>query len=206
MRTEARGIVTVPPESGSVPPSRYIAFTLLVLLGVSWDLGTKQYVFDTLGLPGRSEWEWRAGDIIWFTLQTNLNYGALWGLGQGWAGLFAALSVVAIVGVLFFLFWLQHARSWWLTIALGLVLSGAVGNLYDRLGWHGLLDPRTGERAYAVRDFLYFRFFETFDWAIFNYADTYLVTGAIMLMIHSLKSDPVTVPPSQPSDPKPSVA
>ena len=31
----------------------------------------------------------------------------------------------------------------------------------------------------AVRDFLHFRF-GTFDWAIFNFADVFLVTGAII--------------------------
>ena len=36
------------------------------------------------------------------------------------------------------LFWFRAAESWWLTVALGLVAGGIVGNLYDRLGlwWH----------------------------------------------------------------------
>lgn len=195
MRTEARGVVAVAGEpTDRVPLNRMVVFACLVLAGVAWDLASKEYVFATLGLPGRSDWEWEVDGIVWFVLQTNLNYGALWGIGQGWTSVFAGLSLVAVVGVLYFLFVMKQARSWWLTVSLGFVLAGALGNLYDRLGLHGLIDPRTGEAAYAVRDFLYFRLFDTFDWAIFNFADTYLVTGAIMLIVHSLQSESAPAP------------
>lgn len=177
-----------------VPVNRYVVFGLLATLGTAWDLASKEYVFRTLGLPGRSEWEWEFGSLVWFVLQTNLNYGALWGIGQGWAFVFAGLSVLAVLGIVYFLFWMQHARSWWLTVSLGFVVAGALGNLYDRLGLHGLVDPRSGEKAYAVRDFLYFRLFDTFDWAIFNFADTFLVTGAIMLVVHSFRAEEATAP------------
>lgn len=192
MRTEARGVVAVAAESGKVPLNRYVVFCLLVIAGVAWDLWSKDTVFAALGVQGRANWEWRCGDFVRFCLQTNLNFGALWGIGQGWTGLFAALSVVAVLGVLYFLFWMKHAHSWWLTVSLGFVLAGALGNLYDRLGLHGIVDVN-GVQVYAVRDFLYFRFFETFDWAIFNFADSYLVTGAIMLVIHSFQAEPETV-------------
>jgi signal peptidase II len=76
-------------------------------------------------------------------------------------------------------------------VALALVMAGALGNLYDRLGLHGWRGP-DGQTIYAVRDFLYFRFFDVFDWAIFNFADSMLVTGAIMLVIHSLRSVPAS--------------
>lgn len=192
MRTEARGGVALGQDQGAVPVSRYLVFTVLVAAGTWWDLWTKSSIFSELGCPGRAEWEWRAGDLVRFVLQTNLNFGALWGIGQGWTGLFAVLSVFAALGVLYFLFVLRYARSWWLTISLGLVLAGALGNLYDRLGLHGLRDA-VGQPVYAVRDFLYFRFFETFDWAIFNFADSYLVVGAIMLVLHSFWPEPVAV-------------
>jgi signal peptidase II len=196
MRTEARGDVAVADVHAShrLPWNRYVIFAAIAGAGILVDLGSKEYVFSTLGLPGRSRWEWQLGDLVWFVLQTNLNHGALWGMGQGLSAVFAALSVCAIVGIPCFLFWMRQAHSWWLTIALGFVEAGACGNLYDRLGLHGLLDPRTGERAYAVRDFLYFRFLETFDWPIFNYADSFLVTGAIMLVIHSFLSESEAAP------------
>ena len=65
------------------------------------------------------------------------------------------------------------------------LLAGTLGNLFDRLGLHGLKDLR-GETVYAVRDFLDFWFFnDGFHWATFNFADMYLVVGACMLVLQS---------------------
>ena len=81
--------------------------------------------------------------------------------------------------------WTKHAvSSIWLTIVSGLLLAGAAGNLFDRLGLHGWKRV-DGTVVYAVRDFLDFVFFGAFHWATFNFADTYLVTGAIMLVVYS---------------------
>jgi signal peptidase II len=189
MRTEARtNVGLTPTASGPIPANRYWTFELIALGGLAFDLATKQWVFDTLGCPGQSDWEWHVPDLVRFRLTTNFNHGALWGLGQGWTGLFAVLSGVAVCAILYVLFARQQAHSKWLTVALAFVTSGALGNLYDRLGLHGFLDDK-GQVVHAVRDFLYFRFFETFDWAIFNFADSFLVTGAIMLVLHSLFSE-----------------
>jgi signal peptidase II len=202
MRTEARAVVAVTAEPMHVPPTRYPLFVALAIGGLSFDLWTKSTVFAALGCPGRAAWEWRGGDLVRFTLQTNFNHGALWGLGQGWAPYFAALSVVAVLAILYFLFVKKYAQSAWLTVALAFVTSGALGNLYDRLGWHGWQGPNGP--ILAVRDFLYFRFFEAFDWAIFNFADSFLVTGAIMLVIHSLWTP--AGQPVQSATPQPHVA
>jgi signal peptidase II len=180
----------------TVPASRYAVFLLLSGAGLSWDLYSKHSVFSWLGCPVASPWIWPdnwrwtwLSPIVRFQLHTNFNHGALWGLGQGMSPLFAGLSVVAAIGILYWLFIHKGAVSWWLTVALGLVMAGILGNLYDRLGLHGWQDDQH-RPIYAVRDFLHFWFFEGtpayFDWAIFNFADTYLVIGAIMLVIQSL--------------------
>jgi signal peptidase II len=175
-------------DGSPVPVNRYWTFGSIALGGLTFDLATKQWIFNTLGCPGQADWEWRIPDLVRFRLTTNFNHGALWGVGQGWTGLFAALSGVAVFAILYVLFARKQARSSWLTVALAFVTAGALGNLYDRLGLHGFRDGN-GDIVYGVRDFLYFRFFETFDWAIFNFADSFLVTGAIMLVIHSLFID-----------------
>lgn len=211
MRTEARSALAMTPAVASETPratslispavdtpmpwNRYVVFAAIALLGVAWDLYSKHIVFQWFGCPGRAQWTWNAGSFVAFTLQTNFNEGALWGIGQGGAPVFAGLSILAVVGIFYFLFWAGHARSLWLTVALGLVTAGALGNLYDRAGMHGWM--HNGKPVYAVRDFLYFRFFDQFDWAIFNFADTFLVTGAIMLVIQSFQSDvPATAKPA----------
>jgi signal peptidase II len=172
----------------SVPPSRYILFGLVATAGLTIDLWTKNAVFADLGVNRSSVWSYGwFDDWLQFRFHTTFNPGALWGIGQGWTWLFASLSVVAVIGVLCWLFVWGAAKSAWLTVALALIMSGALGNLYDRFGWHAHELPGGG-RIFAVRDFLYFRFGD-FDWPIFNFADVFLVTGAIMLVLQSFKAE-----------------
>lgn len=195
-----------------VPASRYALFITLALTAAAVDLYSKHAVFEDLGYPGprlnlphlvdspgrHERFQPRHdGDAIvegvstayldgWlgFRLYTNFNEGALWGLGQGGSWLFASLTVVAICGVVYWLFFHGAAVSIWLTCALALVTGGALGNFYDRLGLHGCVDA-TGSTRYAVRDFLLFTF-GGWHWPVFNFADVFLVTGAIMLVLQSL--------------------
>ena len=164
----------------------------IALSGLAWDLWSKHQVFANLGclgvLPGpgvHPVWKGQIfGVALQFQLETTLNFGALWGMGQGQTWFFASLSVVAVVVIGYFIRNGQATAVWWLTIATGLLLAGTLGNLFDRLGLHGLKDAQ-GETIRAVRDFLDFWFFGNFHWATFNFADTYLVVGAIMLVLHS---------------------
>lgn len=173
-------------DSGTIPPTRYPLFFVLAAGGFVFDAWTKQVVFDDLGLGGESSWvKPLFGGWMTFRFHTTYNEGALWGLGQGWTWLFAALSVVAVIGVVTWLFVFRAAQSAWLTTALGFVMAGTLGNLWDRVGLH--LHPVTGEPVHAVRDFMYATFnYGTFHWPVFNFADVFLVTGAIMLVIQSL--------------------
>lgn len=186
----------LPATPLSVPVNRYVTFFSIASLGLWWDLYSKWAVFKQQGCCGRGGpwiwpdnwgWDWLS-PYVRFQLNTNLNEGALWGMGQGKAHWFATLSVFAAIAILYWLFIHKAAASKWLTVALGFVMSGVLGNLYDRLGMHGL--THQGAPIHAVRDFLHFWFFEgtraEFNWAIFNFADVFLVTGAIMLVIQSL--------------------
>jgi signal peptidase II len=174
-------------------------------LVVAGDLGTKSLVFRDLGYPGTdlepvvrgshalfAAPHGRDGASIayldgWlsFRLFTSFNHGALWGVGQGYTWLFAALSGAAVIGIPTWLFGFRAARSWWLTVAMGLILGGTLGNLYDRVGLPGCVDEN-GATVTGVRDFLLFTF-GTFHWPVFNFADVSLVTGAGMLVVHSLQ-------------------
>lgn len=170
-----------------VPKNRIPIFISVAVLALAVDLGSKEATFRTLGLGGRSRL--LLDSWIKFELLTNLNHGALWGMGQGLAPLFALLSVGALVGIVYWLFFCKAASSLWITIALALVSGGTLGNLYDRLGLHGVHTPNTSKPALAVRDFLHFQF-GNYDYPIFNIADSCLVAGAIMLVLHSFKPVP----------------
>lgn len=188
-----------------LPANRYWCFGLLATTALTWDLLSKWWTFKELGYPFRqSDWNWES-NCLWgrFTidLTTSFNQGALWGIGQGYSGVFAALSLVAAAFVLYWLFVRGEARSWWLTICLALIMAGTLGNLYDRLHLHGC-EFADGSPAYGVRDFLHmtipgfrwsfspfsFDLVRSYEWPIFNFADSYLVTGAIMLTLHSFKA------------------
>lgn len=168
---------------------RFVLILLTTVVGVVWDLGSKSVVFQWLGYPGGQGRTYRwLGDLSTFRLFTSFNEGALWGVGQGLTWLFAALSVVATVVIVYCLLMTPAGRNNWLTAALCLVLSGTLGNLYDRLGLYGYKNPETGEPYRAVRDFLLFTF-GNWSWPVFNFADVFLVTGTGMLVAYSFWSE-----------------
>lgn len=185
----------------AVPASRYWCFGILAVGGLAADLISKSLVFGELGAPNRSsDWLFRS-QFLWgrfdFRLTTLFNEGALFGIGRGFSWLFALLSVSASAGILYWLFVRGHARSWWLTVTLGLIVAGALGNLYDRLHLHGWTRA-DGQPQYGVRDFLDCtipaiefegsllpRLRPEYHWPVFNLADVLLVSGAIMLTLYS---------------------
>jgi lipoprotein signal peptidase len=101
-----------------------------------------------------------------------VNRGALFGLGgsrQSDANrFFAAVSAAAAGAILIWVTRHGPGREKWLCAALGLILGGAIGNLYDRLVFGG------------VRDFLHLY---RFGWPVFNVADCCLVIGAVLLIV-----------------------
>lgn len=128
-------------------------------------------------------------------IQTSTNAGALFGMGSGYSWLFASFSVVALIGILVWMFWFGGLRDRWLTFSLGMICGGILGNLYDRVGL-GYLPSYPPEIRTNVRDWILFRlegvpFFN--PWPNFNIADVCLVCGAIMLFIHAFYyAEPVT--------------
>jgi signal peptidase II len=153
---------------------------VIVAAGVAADLATKQWIFDWLGDPWRPKcnqpW-WLVQDLFGF--QTSLNPGALFGLGQGWTGLFAGLSLVASGAILYWVFSGRAVRSLLLTVALALITAGIFGNLYDRLGF-GIHSP-WGLPVHAVRDWILVRIYH-WNWPNFNIADSLLDIGAGLLI------------------------
>jgi signal peptidase II len=186
-------------SDGPLHASRYLIYFGLAIVGCSIDLMTKQAVFRWRGLPRQgNEWWLIEGR---FGIETSVNRGALFGLGEGYWWVFATLSVVALVGIFTWLFVYRAAHDRWLTVALGFVSGGILGNLYDRLG---LWDSRGLPEIYhhGVRDWILFvwpeiklRMFN--PWPNFNIADSLLVTGAIMLLLHAVVWREVKQPPAE---------
>ncbi len=121
----------------AVPLSRWLIFFSIAVGGCAADLATKRWMFDWLGMPGHGRGIWWVWPDV-FGFQTSLNEGALFGLGQGMVPVFAALSVAAAVAIFCWLFLAGAGSDRFLTLALGCVTAGILGNLYDRLGLPGL--------------------------------------------------------------------
>lgn len=145
-------------------------------------------------------------------LKLVLNAGAVFGAGQGRRWFFIAFTVAALgFALVLFARW-SSARDWLTHIAIGLIISGGVGNLYDRL------------RFACVRDFLHplptanLPFGLTWpggDRALWPYvsnvADAFLLIGIALLMWRLWRADGHTSAsaaadsdtPSPPSAPSP---
>jgi lipoprotein signal peptidase len=109
-------------------------------------------------------------------LPPQVNHGALFSLGGEFQAdankFFAVVSIIAAVGITVWGLRKSSGKERWLCIALGLILGGTVGNLYDRLVFGG------------VRDFL--DWYYAYQWPIFNVADCCLVIGASLLLLQAL--------------------
>lgn len=104
------------------------------------------------------------------TVRLNLvhNSGAAFSMGAGFTAL---LSLVAIAVVAVVVRLATHIGSAWWSVALGILLGGALGNLADRL--FRPPQPLSGQ----VIDFIQIPY-----WPVFNVADVAIV-GAVFLMI-----------------------
>jgi signal peptidase II len=174
---------------------RATLFFSLAIFGAAIDLATKHIVFrwrgNSLVMDHATGPYWLIDEVFGF--QTHVNEGALFGMGQGNVALFAALSVVAALAVIYWVFFAGGLKSRTLTIALGCVTAGIIGNFYDRVGLPGLTwrqpyaGHSPGDSVYAVRDWIHFKIDAlNFDWPLFNIADSLLVCGAALLLLSSL--------------------
>jgi len=163
---------------------RVFLFAVIAVGGSVADLWSKEAIFAWRGLPNQSPPWWLIRDIA--GIETAVNIGALFGMGAGYGWFFASASIVASIAILVWLFGFGAAQSRWLTIALGCVMGGIIGNLYDRLGlWHRAGMPP--EWKSGVRDWILLCY-RNYTWPNFNIADSLLVCGAIMLAWHSITS------------------
>lgn len=133
------------------------------------DQASKAWILERVMLPPRV-----IEVTSFFNLVLTWNRGVSFGLFNTDSPLNAwLLPVVALVILCFLFFWLTRAKALILSIGLGLIIGGAVGNLADRL------------RFGAVADFLDFHVMG-FHWPAFNVADAAITVGVVILIVDSL--------------------
>ena len=97
-----------------------------------------------------------------------------------------ALMAIKAVAVIVLGVWMARSRTWLATMALGLIIGGAVGNGIDRF-LHG-----------AVVDFALFHLQigeNTYNWYVFNLADVAIVAGVAALLYDSFLGIPAAKAP-----------
>jgi signal peptidase II len=97
-----------------------------------------------------------------------------------------ALLIIKAVAVVVLAIWMARSRTILATVALGLIIGGAIGNAIDRL------------TSGAVVDFALFHVKigdHNFDWYVFNVADVAIVAGVAALLYDSLLGVPAAKAP-----------
>jgi signal peptidase II len=113
------------------------------------------------------------------------------GISFGWfqsESQFAQIILMTIkaVAVVVLAIWMARSRTLLATIALGLIIGGAIGNTIDRFAYG------------AVVDFALFHLQiggNTFNWYVFNLADVAIVAGVAALLYDSFLGVPAAKAP-----------
>ena len=116
-------------------------------------------------------------NFFYFTY--TVNPGAAWSFlaGVEWAQtFFKIISVVAFIGFGIFMYYALKKKYKWLSYSVAFMIGGTLGNFIDRVSFNG------------VTDFIGF-IFGNYHFPIFNLADSFLVVGVIMFIIHCLFID-----------------
>lgn len=202
MSTDTSEAAAAPVDPAAGLPSgwrlrRSLALFAVVIGLIVLDLWSKAAVFDMLDSPGAGTTYgttehnvprvFLAGDWLGFML--NLNYGAAFGQGSGSQGFLVIARIVASL-VLTVLIVRTAPRQRVYLGALVLILSGALGNLYDNLFYEphsGLAGYVPGRNYGPVRDFIDV-YFSVWDWHFptFNVADSCITVGAVLLLASGL--------------------
>jgi signal peptidase II len=149
--------------------THWLDFLLLFLFAgviVALDQWTKALVRDNI--PLGADWlpSWLSWLMPYARIRHTFNTGAAFGLFQQGGLIFAILAVIVSILIISY-FPSVSRRDWWLRLALGMQLGGALGNLVDRI-------MRNGQ----VTDFI-----SVGNFAIFNVADSCITVGVIILVL-----------------------
>lgn len=120
-------------------------------------------------------------------LAWNIGISFGWLQNDGQAAQFA-LMAVKVIAVVALAIWMARSHTFLATVALGLIIGGAIGNSIDRLAYG------------AVVDFALFHVEiggNTFNWYVFNLADVAIVVGVAALLYDSF----LGYPPQKRPDP-----
>ncbi|WP_100330843.1 signal peptidase II [Bacillus xiapuensis] len=138
-------------------------YYLLALFIVLLDQWTKWLVVKGMEIGESSE---VIKDFLYIT--SHRNRGAAWGMLEGQLWLFYIITVVVIIGIVYYM-QTQAKNKPLMQSALALLLGGAIGNFIDRIFRKEVVD--------FINTYIF-----SYDFPIFNIADASLTMGVILLM------------------------
>ncbi|MCI6277018.1 MAG: signal peptidase II [Clostridium sp.] len=143
----------------------------IIILGIILDRITKLWALNVLKPDN---------DIIviknYFQLAYLENRGAAFGIFQNKVVFLSLFTVILIIGLIIYLY-KNRGKSRILSISLSLIISGALGNFYDRIVY-----------KYVV-DFICVHYKDIYYFPTFNVADIFVVCGTILLAIYILRME-----------------
>jgi signal peptidase II len=176
---------TVPGTGAKKRRIILIAFALCLVS----DLATKSWVFWGLQVPDRPvETLGEPIDIVppYLVFRRQVNPGVAFGLGRDSGPMLLSTVMVGAIGLVMWLIRVTPSTDRAMLVGFGMIAGGAFGNLYDRLTYR------------VVRDFIDIRVEEWgFQWHTFNFADTWVVSGGILIALA------VILAPKPPAAPAP---
>ena len=111
-----------------------------------------------------------------FKLEYLENRGAAFGILQNKLVLLALVTLLVIAGMIYYII-KYKPKSKFIRISFALIISGALGNLYDRLFY-----------KYVV-DFILVHYKDVYYFPTFNIADSLVVVGTLILAISIVKDE-----------------
>jgi signal peptidase II len=96
------------------------------------------------------------------------------------------LNLVKAAAVIALAVWMAWSRTMLATIALGLIIGGAIGNAIDRFAYGAVVDFALFHVEIAG---------QTYNWYVFNLADVAIVAGVAALLYDSLLGVPAAKAP-----------
>jgi len=183
------------PESGTFASK--LTFWLPLAPLVALDLWSKDAAFTFLKSGGkfdsRARHEVFDSAIAKLELVNWYNPGTVWGLFHDFNQPLRFVRLVAILIILWFVYKTPRTARATL-VALGLIMAGALGNLYDNF----LHTSDWEQNRCAVRDFLFFSDFfgQGWDFPAFNVADSCITVGAGTLFVILWRGDKTKAGPT----------
>jgi signal peptidase II len=113
------------------------------------------------------------------------------GISFGWLqseNQFAQIALMAVkaIAVIVLAIWMARSRNLIATIALGLIIGGAIGNAIDRFAYGAVVDFALLHIQLGGK---------TFNWYVFNLADVAIVAGVAALLYDSFLGVPAAKAP-----------